>query len=57
MKNLFGKRVEPWGLVVGVACLEGERYYWFDSGGEPPISISMIPADVVENEEIISKDS
>ena len=41
----IGTWVKPWGEIVMVGCLHGERYYWFAWGG----GVSMLPADVVED--------
>jgi hypothetical protein len=41
----LGSTVKPYGTVVGVGMISGERYYWFtDHRGV----VSMMPAIVVE---------
>jgi len=40
---------QPYGKVVAVGMIEGERYYWFvDKHG----TVSMIPAVAVEKPEV-----
>jgi len=38
----------PWGKIVAVGTVQGERYYWIEDGLG---GIAMMPADVVENDE------
>lgn len=42
---LIGKNVDPWGKIVAIGNISGERYYWFiaRNGG-----ISMMPQSAVD---------
>jgi hypothetical protein len=42
----IGTAVKPWGRVVAVGIVGGERYYWLKH--RAPECISMVPAEVVE---------
>ncbi len=45
----LGDTAKPYGKVVAVGMIEGERYYWFvDKHG----TVSMIPAVAVEKPEV-----
>ena len=44
MKRI-GARLSPYGKIVAIGSLSGERYYWFiDEHG----AVAMLPAAVVE---------
>jgi len=37
----------PYGKVIAVGIINGERYYWFAEG----LNLSMLPAVIVESHE------
>ena len=45
MIRALGETVKPYGRIVAVGCLKGERYYWLVDQHK---TVSMMPAVIVE---------
>lgn len=46
----LGTVVKPWGKIVAIGFISGERYYWFVEINDPNC-VAMIPGFMVESEE------